>query len=191
MGMGVTNSVVGIVGCGNIGIIVAEMLRGFKLKELLYTSRKPKAEGENQVNEEKHELIILHRAASDFNVHLYYFFIFFVPSVESFGGRMVSVDDLIRRSDFIILTGILIPETKFTINKTRLELMKPNAVVINVGRGRKLIFTETIRHPLIRAQCFENKTCKMLLFMIVITLHRPPMKNNCRRNPAFVIHFIV
>lgn len=43
---GVTNSVVGIVGCGNIGIIVAEMLRGFKLSELLYTSRKPKAEGE-------------------------------------------------------------------------------------------------------------------------------------------------
>jgi len=46
-GMGLTNSVVGIVGCGNIGIAVAEILSGFKLKELLYTSRKPKPEGNN------------------------------------------------------------------------------------------------------------------------------------------------
>lgn len=44
VGMGLTNSVVGIIGCGNIGIAVAKMLSGFKLNELLYTSRKPKPE---------------------------------------------------------------------------------------------------------------------------------------------------
>lgn len=60
MGMGVTNSVVGILGCGNIGVAVAEMLRGFKLRELLYTSRKSKSEGVNQIND-----VILHRVVSD------------------------------------------------------------------------------------------------------------------------------
>lgn len=48
-GMGLTNSVVGIIGCGNIGISLAEMLSGFKLSELLYTSRKPKPEGKDVV----------------------------------------------------------------------------------------------------------------------------------------------
>ncbi|VVC44375.1 D-isomer specific 2-hydroxyacid dehydrogenase, catalytic domain,D-isomer specific 2-hydroxyacid [Cinara cedri] len=99
-GMGLTNSVVGIIGCGNIGIAVAQMLwPAFKLSELLYTSRKPKSE------------------------------------MECLGGQFVSVDDLVRRSDFIIVTAVLVPETKFIINKDRLALMKPNAVVINVGRG--------------------------------------------------------
>jgi len=47
LGTGLTNSVVGIIGCGNIGIAVAQMLRGFKLSGLLYTSRKPKPEGKS------------------------------------------------------------------------------------------------------------------------------------------------
>lgn len=47
------------------------------------------------------------------------------------------VDDLVRRSDFIILTAVLVPETKFIINEDRLAHMKSNAVIINVGRGRK------------------------------------------------------
>lgn len=45
VGQGLANSVVGIIGCGNIGISVAEMLGGFKLSELLYTSRRPKLAG--------------------------------------------------------------------------------------------------------------------------------------------------
>jgi len=48
-GMGLTNSAVGIVGCGNIGISLAGSLSGFKLSELLYTSRKPKPEGKDVV----------------------------------------------------------------------------------------------------------------------------------------------
>jgi len=45
LGTGLTNSVVGIIGCGNIGIAVVNLLSGFKLNELLYTSRKKKSEG--------------------------------------------------------------------------------------------------------------------------------------------------
>ncbi|XP_050055556.1 glyoxylate reductase/hydroxypyruvate reductase-like isoform X1 [Aphis gossypii] len=100
VGMGLTNSVVGIIGCGNIGIAVAKMLRGFKLNELLYTSRKPK------------------------------------PEMECLGGQLVSTDYLVGRSDYIILATVLVPETTYIINKDRLALMKPNAVIINVGRGK-------------------------------------------------------
>lgn len=41
------NSVVGIIGCGNIGIAVAQMLSGFKMSNLLYTSRRTKPESNN------------------------------------------------------------------------------------------------------------------------------------------------
>lgn len=59
----------------------------------------------------------------------------------------MSVDDLVRRSDFIIVAAVLVAETKFVVNKDRLALMKPNAVVINVGRGRKsiIIFTRVFQ----------------------------------------------
>lgn len=61
--------------------------------------------------------------------------------VESLGGQFVSIDELVKSSDFIILTSVLSPETKFTINKDRLSSMKSNAVIINVGRGGKLNYT--------------------------------------------------
>lgn len=64
-------------------------------------------------------------------------FLSYVFAVERLNGKMVSVDDLVRRSDFIILTVVLTPETKFIINKDRLAFMKPNAIIINVGRGCK------------------------------------------------------
>lgn len=68
------------------------------------------------------------------------YFCIYVLTVESLGGKHVLIDDLVRQSDFIILTSVLVPETKFCIDKDRLALMKSNAVIINVGRGRKYIF---------------------------------------------------
>jgi len=63
------------------------------------------------------------------------FFYLYVPSVECLGGQLVSINDLVGRSDYIILATVLVPETMYIINKDRLALMKPNAVIINVGRG--------------------------------------------------------
>lgn len=77
-----------------------------------------------------------HTAGFDF-VPVTYIILIFVQSVDHIGGQLVSVDDLVRRSDFIVLTQVLVPETVFVINKDRLALMKSNAVIINVGRGRK------------------------------------------------------
>jgi len=44
-GRGIKNSVVGIIGCGNIGTSVAEKLSKFKVAKLLYTSRTEKPAG--------------------------------------------------------------------------------------------------------------------------------------------------
>lgn len=44
-GKGIKNSVVGIVGCGNIGTSIAKKLNVFGLSQLLYTSRSEKPAG--------------------------------------------------------------------------------------------------------------------------------------------------
>lgn len=44
-GRGIKNSVVGIIGCGNIGTSIAEKLSTFKPSQLLYTSRSEKPDG--------------------------------------------------------------------------------------------------------------------------------------------------
>lgn len=55
---------------------------------------------------------------------------------------MRSVDDLCKESDFIIITTQLNEQTRHLINRTRLDSMKPNAVIVNVARGGDLyLFT--------------------------------------------------
>lgn len=45
-GRGIRNSVVGIIGCGNIGMSIAKKLSTFEISRLLYTSRAEKPLGE-------------------------------------------------------------------------------------------------------------------------------------------------
>ena len=47
----------------------------------------------------------------------------------------VTLDELVARSDFVIVTVPLTPETRYLINRERLVAMKPSAWLINVGRG--------------------------------------------------------
>ncbi|HSR04638.1 MAG TPA: NAD(P)-dependent oxidoreductase [Proteiniclasticum sp.] len=49
--------------------------------------------------------------------------------------RSVSLDDLLKQSDFISIHVPLTPETKHMINKNRLGQMKPSAFLINTSRG--------------------------------------------------------
>jgi lactate dehydrogenase-like 2-hydroxyacid dehydrogenase len=44
-GKGIKNSVVGIIGCGNIGTSIAKKLVTFEISQLLYTSRSEKPAG--------------------------------------------------------------------------------------------------------------------------------------------------
>ncbi|XP_029918817.1 uncharacterized protein LOC115367286 [Myripristis murdjan] len=46
-----------------------------------------------------------------------------------------NMDDLLRRSDFVMLAVNLIPETTGLIGQRELSLMKPTATLVNVSRG--------------------------------------------------------
>jgi phosphoglycerate dehydrogenase-like enzyme len=48
------------------------------------------------------------------------------------------IDDLLRQSDFVVMAAPLIPATEKLINAERLSVMKPEAYLINVGRGRQV-----------------------------------------------------
>ncbi|CAH1736953.1 unnamed protein product [Aphis gossypii] len=98
-GRSIRNSVVGIVGCGNIGTSIAKKLNTFEISQLLYTSRTEK------------------------------------PAVKALGGKLVTIDELVEQSDFIILSVALNEDTKFIINEERLAKMKSHAVLVNIGRG--------------------------------------------------------
>jgi glycerate dehydrogenase len=51
------------------------------------------------------------------------------------GIEGVSLEDLLRRSDVVSLHCPLTPQTQSLINAERLSLMKPDALLINTGRG--------------------------------------------------------
>jgi phosphoglycerate dehydrogenase-like enzyme len=54
---------------------------------------------------------------------------------EEFGIRYVSLDDLLRESDFVSLHVALTPETHHLIGSRELGLMKDTAVLVNASRG--------------------------------------------------------
>jgi len=98
-GRGILDSVVGIVGMGRIGASIAEKLKPFHPKELLYHNRKPSAQG------------------------------------DTLGAKYVSMDELLRRSDFVISCVALSKETTHLFNKDKFALMKPTAQFFNLSRG--------------------------------------------------------
>lgn len=51
------------------------------------------------------------------------------------GAEYRSLDDLLRESDFIVVLVPLTPTTRRLIGRRELALMKPTAVLVNVGRG--------------------------------------------------------
>lgn len=53
---------------------------------------------------------------------------------------MVTIDELVEQSDFIILSVALNEDTKFIINEERIAKMKSHAVLVNIGRGGKIYF---------------------------------------------------
>lgn len=55
------------------------------------------------------------------------------------GVEQVSVDELFQRSDVISLHCPLTAETEGLVNTTRLEMMKPQALLVNTGRGQLIV----------------------------------------------------
>ena len=48
---------------------------------------------------------------------------------------MVSLEDLMRQSDYISIHTPLLPDTRHMINAEMIALMKPTAYLINTSRG--------------------------------------------------------
>ena len=57
------------------------------------------------------------------------------PKADGDGIRYVSLDELLEHSDYITLHCPLNDQTKYMINKETIAKMKPNAVIVNTGRG--------------------------------------------------------
>ena len=57
------------------------------------------------------------------------------PKADEDGIRYVSLDELLENSDYITLHCPLNDQTKHLINKETIGKMKPNAVIVNTGRG--------------------------------------------------------
>ncbi|KAJ8712513.1 hypothetical protein PYW07_005355 [Mythimna separata] len=57
------------------------------------------------------------------------------PEGKALGAEFVTQDQLLERSDFIVLAVPLTNETRHMINKDTLAKMKSNAILINIGRG--------------------------------------------------------
>jgi glyoxylate reductase len=51
------------------------------------------------------------------------------------GARYVSLDDLLRQSDFVMISCALTAETRHLISERELGLMKPTAALVNIARG--------------------------------------------------------
>jgi len=51
------------------------------------------------------------------------------------GAELVGLEDLLRRSDHVVVTCALVPETRHLLDGARIALMKPTAYLINVARG--------------------------------------------------------
>lgn len=67
------------------------------------------------------------------------------PSIEeSLGARYVSLDDLLRRSDFISLHVPLNDQSRHMIDARAFALMKPDTVLVNTARGALIDETELV-----------------------------------------------
>ena len=56
-------------------------------------------------------------------------------TAKEHGARMVDMQSLLRESDFVTLHSPLTPETLNLVSAAELEMMKPEAFLINAARG--------------------------------------------------------
>lgn len=80
---------------------------------------------------------------------------------EHVRAERVELPALLGASDFVILTCALVPETVNLINRNTIELMKPNAILINSARGANVNqadLYEALRTKRIRAAGLDVTT---------------------------------
>ncbi len=70
---------------------------------------------------------------------------------QDLGVSLVSLDELVRTSDFVTLHALLTGGTRRMFNRERMAAMKPTAFLINCARGR-LVDTDALYESLVAGQ---------------------------------------
>ncbi|NUT72189.1 2-hydroxyacid dehydrogenase [Pseudarthrobacter sp. C4D7] len=69
------------------------------------------------------------------------------PEAGELGLELLGLEELLERSDYVVLCAALTHETEKLIDAAALARMKPTAYLINIGRGR-LVDTDALRQAL-------------------------------------------
>lgn len=156
------NKVIGIVGFGAIGRLVAKKLSGFDVRFIAFDPylTKEQIEGAEEAKG---------RVRKTDDIH-----------------------ELVRSSDVITIHVPLMPETKYLIGEKELGMMKPHTIVINTSRGgivNEKALIETLKHKKIWGaglDVFEEEPPmnKDLLELqnVVLTPHVASMTDQANRN---------
>lgn len=73
---------------------------------------------------------------------------------EKYQAKRCELDELLQHSDFVVITLPLTKETEKLINKEKLNLMKPSAILVNGARGKivdQKALIEALQNKTIRA----------------------------------------
>jgi phosphoglycerate dehydrogenase-like enzyme len=109
-----------------------------------------------ELNEKIYGLLGMGRTAravaerlSPFGVKLLYYDIVKLSAAEEkkYGAAYALMEEILRTADVVSIHLPLLPETTKIIDAEKLALMKPSAVLINVGRGA-LVDEEALAHAL-------------------------------------------
>nr|XP_013189715.1 unnamed protein product [Amyelois transitella]XP_013189716.1 unnamed protein product [Amyelois transitella]XP_013189717.1 unnamed protein product [Amyelois transitella] len=73
------------------------------------------------------------------------------PEAKDLGAERVSLQQLLKESDYVLITCPYTNETRNLINADTLKLMKPTSVLVNIGRG------EIINHDALYEALKENR----------------------------------
>ncbi|MBV7271748.1 D-2-hydroxyacid dehydrogenase [Clostridium sp. PL3] len=92
--------------------------------------------------------------------------------------KFVSLEELLKESEFVTINCPLTSETKYLIDKSKLELMKPSAFIINTSRGAIIKETDLI-------EALKNK--KIAGAALDVQDPEPPELNNPLFNMKNVI----
>lgn len=60
-------------------------------------------------------------------------------TAKHLGAERVPLDQLLKESDYVVLSCPLTSDTKNMINADSLKIMKKNSVLINIARGGKVL----------------------------------------------------
>lgn len=130
-----------------------------------------------------------------FNMRVLYADEFVNPILEKeIGARKVSLEELLRESDFVSLHVPLLPSTRHLINAKTVRLMKPSAYLINTSRGPvvdEAALAEALRAGVIAGAAldvFENEPAVhpglLDLSNVVLTPHTASATIATRNNMA-------